>query len=73
MLILSRRVNETIMIGEGPNAVEIMVVEITPFGQVRLGIKAPRTIPVHRKEIYDRIQNNAKSCDVRTNGPKASA
>jgi len=52
MLVLSRRKDETIMIGD---SVEITVVDIRG-DTVRLGITAPRTVSVHRKEIYDAIQ-----------------
>jgi len=52
MLILTRRVGETLMIGDD--------VTITVLGvkgnQVRLGINAPRTVAVHREEIYKRIK-----------------
>ena len=52
MLILTRRVGETIHIGDD---VRFTVLGIKG-GQVRLGIEAPPSISVHRKEIYDRIQ-----------------
>ena len=52
MLVLSRRRDETIMIGD---EVEITVVDIRG-DTVRLGINAPRNVSVHRKEIYDAIQ-----------------
>ncbi len=52
MLVLSRRKDETIMIGD---SVEITVVDIRG-DTVRLGITAPRTVSVHRKEIYNAIQ-----------------
>ena len=52
MLVLSRRKDETIMIGD---SVEITVVDIRG-DTVRLGISAPKTVSVHRKEIYDAIQ-----------------
>lgn len=52
MLILTRRVGETLTIGEN--------VTVTVLGikgtQIRLGIKAPRDVAVHREEIYERIQ-----------------
>lgn len=52
MLVLSRRKDETIMIGDD---VEITVVDVRG-DTVRLGIQAPKTVSVHRKEIYDAIQ-----------------
>ena len=52
MLVLSRRKEETIMIGDD---VEITIVDVKGDA-VRLGIKAPRSVSVHRKEIYDAIQ-----------------
>ncbi len=52
MLVLSRRKDETIMIGD---TVEITVVDVRG-DTVRLGITAPRSVSVHRKEIYDAIQ-----------------
>ena len=52
MLVLSRRINEHIMIGD---EIEITVVDVKK-DLVRIGISAPRTITVHRKEVYDAIQ-----------------
>jgi cytosine/creatinine deaminase len=52
MLVLARQKNETIMIGDN---VEITVVDIRG-DKVRLGINAPKEIPVHRKEIHDAIK-----------------
>ena len=52
MLVLTRKHNESIMIGD---SVEITVVEVKG-DQVKLGIKAPRDIKVHRKEVYIAIQ-----------------
>ncbi len=54
MLILSRHVGEQIIAGEH-GEIKITVVGFDR-GQVRIGVTAPSAIPVHRKEIYDRIQ-----------------
>ncbi len=52
MLILTRRVGETLMIGD-----EVTVTVLGVKGnQVRLGVNAPRTVAVHREEIYERIK-----------------
>ena len=56
MLILTRRVGEIVMIGED--------VEVTVLGvkgnQVRLGIKAPKDVSVHREEIFKRIKEQSQ-------------
>src|SRR3546814_8832375 len=52
MLILTRRVGETLMIG---NSVTVTVLGVKG-NQVRIGITAPKDVVVHRKEIYQRIQ-----------------
>ena len=52
MLVLARKINESIMIGD---EIEIVVIDIKG-DQIKLGIKAPRRIAVHRKEIYEEIQ-----------------
>ena len=52
MLVLSRQRDESIMIGDD---VEIIIVDVRG-DKVRLGITAPKAIPVHRREIYDAIQ-----------------
>ena len=52
MLILSRKRNEKIMVGD---EIEFTIIDIRG-DQVQVGIDAPRSIPVHRKEIYDIIQ-----------------
>lgn len=56
MLVLSRQKDESIMIGDD---VEIIIVDVRG-DKVRLGIKAPKNIPVHRREIYDAIQREKK-------------
>ncbi len=55
MLVLSRKPGESIVIGD---VVVVTVVE-TRGGNVRLGIAAPKEIPVHRQEIHQRIQHEA--------------
>jgi carbon storage regulator len=52
MLVLSRKPDETIMVGDD---IEIKVVEIRG-GQVRLGINAPPEVSVHRRELWEAIQ-----------------
>ena len=52
MLILTRRVGETVMIG---NDVTVTVLGVKG-NQVRIGINAPKTVAVHREEIYERIK-----------------
>jgi carbon storage regulator len=52
VLVLSRKINQRIMIGDD---IEIVVVDIRGE-QVQIGIRAPRSIPVHRLEVYDTIR-----------------
>ncbi len=52
MLALSRKANEAIMIG---NDIEITILEVKGE-QVKIGITAPKTVPVYRKELYIQIQ-----------------
>ncbi len=52
MLILTRRVGETVMIGD---AITVTVLGVKG-NQVRLGVQAPRDVAVHREEIHDRIK-----------------
>ena len=57
MLVLSRKKNESIVIN---NDITIVVVEIRG-DKVRLGVDAPKEIPVHRREVYEAIQRNELS------------
>ena len=54
MLVLSRKKNESIVIN---NDITIVVVEIRG-DKVRLGVEAPKEVPVHRREVYDAIKRN---------------
>ena len=57
MLVLSRQRDETIMIGDD---IEITIVDIRG-DKVRIGINAPKSIPVHRKEVYDAIKRENRA------------
>lgn len=57
MLVLSRKENEAIVIG---NHIVVMVVEIHG-DRIRLGIEAPKTVPVHRQEVYDAIRREQQT------------
>ena len=63
LLILTRRIGETLKIGED--------IDVTVLGvqgnQVRIGIKAPKDVAVHREEVFDRIQRELK--DKKPDGP----
>ena len=69
MLILTRRVGETVMIGDD--------VTITVLGvkgnQVRVGINAPKHVAVHREEIYERIKREQQSDGVKQPKPAECA
>jgi carbon storage regulator len=57
MLILTRRVGETVMIGD-----EVTITVLGVKGnQVRVGINAPKAVAVHREEIYDRIKREKQA------------
>ncbi|MBN1854921.1 MAG: carbon storage regulator CsrA [Pirellulales bacterium] len=59
MLVLSRKKNESIVINDD---ITIVVVEIRG-DKVRLGVDAPKEIPVHRNEVYEAIQRNRQGAD----------
>ena len=56
MLALARKVNQSIIIG---NDIEITLLEIKG-DQVKIGINAPKSVPIYRKEIYEQIQEENK-------------
>ncbi len=62
MLVLTRKVHQSIIIGDG---IEVVVLEVRGE-QVRLGIRAPKDVTVHRKEIYEQIlEENRSASQVR--------
>jgi carbon storage regulator len=60
MLVLSRKKNESIIINDH---ITVTVIEIRG-DKVRLGIEAPKDVTVHRQEVYEAIQNQAKNRDL---------
>lgn len=56
MLVLTRSKDEKILIGDD---IEVVVLSASG-GQARIGINAPKDVPVHREEIYQRIQQERK-------------
>ena len=62
MLVLDRKVNQSIMIGN----IEVVVTEVRG-DHVKIGVQAPRCVPVHRKEIYEVI----RSQNIRAAGSEA--
>jgi carbon storage regulator len=69
MLILTRRVGETVMIG---NDVTVTILGVKG-NQVRVGINAPKTVAVHREEIYDRIKREQEGTGDNDSEPEAPA
>lgn len=59
MLVLTRRNGESIEIGDG---ITLVVLEVRG-DKVRLGIEAPKDVPVHRKEVYDAIKAEEDQAD----------
>jgi carbon storage regulator len=64
MLVLSRKKNESIIIN---NDITIVVVEIRG-DKVRLGVEAPKEVPVHRREVYDAIKRAAQEQQQQSGG-----
>ncbi len=60
MLILTRRVGETIVIGNVGDEVKVTVLGVKG-NQVRIGVNAPKSISVHREEIFEKIQKEGKT------------
>lgn len=65
MLVLSRKKNESIVIN---NDITIVVVEIRG-DKVRLGVEAPREVPVHRREVFDAIQRSQNEHETPSDAP----
>ena len=65
MLVLSRKKNESIVVGDD---ITIVVVEIRG-DKVRLGIEAPKEVPVHRSEVYEAIHRHDKPSETEKSGP----
>ncbi len=66
MLVLSRKKNESIVIN---NDITIVVVEIRG-DKVRLGVEAPKEVPVHRREVFEAIQRSEASSNGSENDAK---
>lgn len=69
MLVLSRKKNESIVINDD---ITIVVVEIRG-DKVRLGVEAPKEVPVHRNEVYEAIRRNQQMANDQPREPDASS
>lgn len=69
MLVLSRKKNESIVINDD---ITIVVVEIRG-DKVRLGVEAPKEVPVHRREVYDAIKRGIEDPSTSTEGGAADS
>jgi len=68
MLVLSRKKNESIVINDD---ITIVVVEIRG-DKVRLGVEAPKEVPVHRREVFDAIRRSEAAANEKGPGKKES-
>ena len=78
MLVLTRKNRESVVIGRPDDQEVVMVITILAVegGRVRLGFEADSTMPIHRREVWDRIQGEhtaavggfANDCDSRSRG-----
>jgi len=68
MLILTRRIGETIKIGD---EVSVTVLD-TKGGSTKIGINAPKEIAVHREEIYEKIARESRNFDANSNNLDSS-
>jgi carbon storage regulator len=71
MLVLSRKANESIIIGTGPDKITVVIVEIRG-DKVRMGIEAPKEVPVHRQEVYDAIRRHEQTDAAATSAEPSS-
>ena len=69
MLVLTRKTNESIMIGDD---VEVTVLAVSR-DKIRLGITAPREVPVFRKEVYVSIKDEASEAEAPDEDARATA
>ncbi len=65
MLVLTRKIDQSIKIGDD---IEITVIEVRG-DQVRLGVTAPRTVTVHRREVWEQVQEENKKAAASGNPP----
>ena len=63
MLVLSRKVNEVVLIGEGENQIKVMVCEIRG-DRVRLAFQADSSVKIHRQEVVERIAVEGERSDA---------
>jgi len=71
MLVLTRRTDESIMIGSSDGDIEIVVVAVDG-GKVRIGINAPKGLPIYRFEVWESIRNARLNNETQTANKAAS-